>query len=71
MNLPKFASHYFLPERGPFRTLAALPGRAAVGQTHLFDEVTAQLNKVYGLSDSDLEAGFVAGQSEAIGNESW
>lgn len=35
------------------------------------DEMTAQLNKVYGLSDSGLEAGFVAAQSEAIGNESW
>lgn len=35
------------------------------------DEITMQLDQVYGGSPSKLEAGFSTAQLEAIGNESW
>lgn len=40
-------------------------------RSHSDDEVTAQLNKVYGEAESSLETGFASAQFEALGNESW
>lgn len=39
--------------------------------SHRAEDVTAQLNQVYGGTESCLETEFVSAQSEALGNESW
>lgn len=35
------------------------------------DQITAQLNSVYGTSDAGLEAGFESAQLEVLADEAW